>query len=65
MNFYKNNKDQYDSDLNSLHEFVVKNYNEKTVWDSFEKIIYNVTKNNVTKNNVTKNNVTKNNVTKN
>jgi len=42
--FYRKNKEQYESDLNSLHDFVLKNYNEKTVWDSFEKIIHNVTK---------------------
>ena len=44
MIFYRKNKEQYESDLNSLHDFVLKNYNEKTVWDSFEKIIHNVTK---------------------
>ena len=42
IEFYKNNHNQYQKDLHSLRNFVLENYNEKTVWNKFKKIIDNV-----------------------
>ena len=44
MIYYKKNLDNYAKDLESLKDFVVKNYNEQAVWNCFKKIIQDITK---------------------